>query len=256
MKKLFIPIFSVSLFLAAWEIASRGGFLNPALCPPPSKVFIAFLGMLRNGTVAEDLRASIWRTAAGAILGITIGVSVGLLSGRLKLWRQFVSPLIHIFRPLPPVALIPLMIVWFGIGDGAKIIMIALAVFFPVWIATHVGAERISSNYLHSAALLTKSRFKLFTHIIFPATLAHSTVGIRTGIAIAFIMTFVAELAGASSGLGYRISITQSAYRLDQTIAALLLLGALGALADQLCVRGIKRLFPWLNPANYVASPS
>lgn len=246
MKRFLWFILPIIASLTLWEFVSRSGFVNPALFPPPSKVAIALWEMITAGTLFSDLRDSLWRLIAGLFIGSAVGVIFGLLTGRIKSFATALSPIIQILRPLPPVAIIPLIIVWFGIDDGAKIFSIAFAVFFPVWINTHIGALQIPRDFLWGAKLLTNSSAKTFREVVFPAALPFTIVGIRTGIAIAFIMVFVSELAGASSGLGYRISITQLSYRIDEMIAALVVLGALGAIADQLFVLGTRKLFPWI----------
>jgi NitT/TauT family transport system permease protein len=246
MKRFFLFIFPIIAVIALWEFVSRGSFVNAALFPPPSQVAVAFWEMVMAGTLFSDLRDSLWRLLAGLFIGSALGVILGLLTGRIKSFATALSPIIQILRPLPPVAIIPLVIVWFGIGDGAKIFSIAFAVFFPVWMNAHIGATQIPQAFLWSAKLLANSPFKILRQVIFPATLPFVTAGIRTGIAIGFVMVFVSELSGASSGLGYRISITQMSYRIDQMIAGLFTLGALGAITDQLFIFGTRKLFPWI----------
>ena len=238
----FIPVL---VTLVLWEFVSRDGFVNPTLFPPPSQVANAFSGMVTS-TLFPDLQASAWRLLLGLCVGSTIGVTCGLLTGRIQSIAAMLSPIIHILRPLPPVAIIPLVIVWFGIDDGAKIFSIAFAVFFPIWVNTHMGVQRILRVFLWSAALLTDSSFKILREVVFPAALPFIIAGIRNGIAVAFIMVFVSELAGASSGLGYRIAVMQFAYRTDEMMAALVVLGALGATADKLFVFSTRKLYPWL----------
>ncbi len=246
MKKFLWFTLPIIVAIALWEIVSRSDFVNSALFPPPSKVAVALWEMMISGTLFSDLRDSLWRLIVGLFIGSAVGVVVGLLTGYFKSFATALTPIIQILRPLPPVAIIPLVIVWFGIDDGAKIFSIAFAVFFPVWINTHIGALQIPRAFLWGAKLLTKSSTKIFGEVVFPAALPFTIAGIRTGIAVAFIMVFVAELAGASSGLGYRISITHLAYRIDEMMAALIVLGALGAIADQLFVLGTRKLFPWI----------
>lgn len=246
MKRFLWFILPILVVVALWEFVSRSGSVNPALFPPPSKVVVALWEMVVAGTLFTDLRDSLWRLLVGLFIGSTVGVIFGLLTGRVKSFAAALSPIIQILRPLPPVAIIPLVIVWFGIDDSAKIFSIAFAVFFPVWINTHIGARQIPQAFLWGAKLLTKSSVKTLREVVFPAALPFVVAGIRVGIASAFIMVFVSELSGASSGIGYRISITYLAYRIDEMIAALLVLGALGAIADQLFVIGTHKLFPWV----------
>jgi ABC-type nitrate/sulfonate/bicarbonate transport system permease component len=239
-----LPIFCV---LILWEIVSRSSFVSPTLFPPPSKVIIALWGMIMTGTLLTDLRDSLWRLSAGLFIGSIVGIVVGLLTGRIKSFATAFTPIIQILRPLPPVAIIPLVIIWFGIDNGAKIFSIAFAVFFPVWINTHIGVRQIPQVFLWNAKLLTKSLTKTVTKVLFPATLPFMVAGIRTGIAVAFIMVFVSELTGASSGLGYRISVAHLSYRIDEMMAGLVILGVVGAMADRFFVFGVERFFPWIN---------
>lgn len=246
MKRFLWFIFPIIVLIALWEFVSGSGFVNPALFPPPSKVVVALWEMIMSGILFSDLRDSLWRLFAGLFIGSAFGVVFGLLTGRIKSFATALSPIIQILRPLPPVAIIPLVIVWFGIDDGAKIFSIAFAVFFPVWINAHIGARQIPQAFLWGAKLFTNSPVKILREVVFPAALPFVIAGIRVGIASAFIMVFVAELSGASSGIGYRISITYLSYRIDEMIAGLLVLGALGAITDQLFVFGTRKIFPWI----------
>ncbi|MFA5954391.1 MAG: ABC transporter permease [Patescibacteria group bacterium] len=238
-----LPIIAVGL---AWEVVSRSGIVNPSLFPPVSKVFLALWEMVNSGIIITDVGNSLWRLLLGLFFGSVIGIVLGLITGRVKKVSSLLVPIIQALRPLPPVAIIPLVIVWLGIDNTAKIFSIAFAVFFPVWINTYIGAQQIPQTFLWSAKLLTTSTLKVFYRVIFPATLPFAIAGIRSAIAVSYIMVFVSELAGASSGLGYRIAIAQSSYRIDEMIAALIVLGILGALTDYLFVLSTKKMFPYL----------
>jgi NitT/TauT family transport system permease protein len=246
MSKYLWPIAPLLAVLVLWELVSRSGIVSTALFPPPSQVMQSLGELVRSGTLLFDIKASLWRVLAGLVLGTLFGVVLGLLTGRMKSWAAALSPIIQVLRPLPAVAIIPLVIVWLGIGDGAKIFSISFAVFFPVWINAHIGAERVPRAFLWSAQLLTQSFFKKLFKVILPAALPFIIAGVRVGIAVAFIMVFVSELAGASVGVGYRISVSHLAYRIDDMMAALIVLGALGAFVDQLFVYFTRRIFPWV----------
>ncbi len=241
--RLALPII---VFLAAWEMISRSSLVNAALFPPPSKVMSALIEMIKSGEMFRDMRASYLRLIVGLTGGVSVGMLLGLLTGRMKLAADLLTPLIQILRPLPPVAIIPLVIVWFGIGEPAKVFSIGFAVFFPVWINSHLGAQQVPQRLLWSAATLTKSKWRTFSQVIFPAALPFIVAGLRVGIALSFVMVFVAELTGASEGIGYQISTAHLAYRIDKMMAALAVLGASGALADYLFAVGIVKVYPWL----------
>ncbi len=247
MKKIVWFILPILFVILLWEGVSHTAIVSQFLFPPPSKVLLALFEMIRSGTLITDIGASLWRLALGLLFGSVIGIGVGLLTGKMKQMSSMLVPIIQIFRPLPPVAIIPLVIIWFGIDDGAKIFSIAFAVFFPVWINTHIGAQQTPRAYIWSAKLLTESTAKIFRRVILPAATPFIVAGIRTAISVGFIMVFVSELAGASSGLGYRISISELSYHIDEMLAALIILGLLGAITDQLFVISTRKLFPWIN---------
>ena len=147
--------------LAVWEVVSRSASVNPRLFPPPTAVALALREWAAGGELIRDVAGSLWRIVLGLLLGGFLGIGIGLLTGRFRHFRRWLAPVIQVLRPLPPVAIVPLVIVWLGIGNGAKLFSIAFAVFFPVWINVHVGAASIPVNYLRSARLLSKSRARL-----------------------------------------------------------------------------------------------
>lgn len=246
MKRFFQQSFSIILILVVWEIISRAEVVPIALFPPPTKVTQALVEMARSGELLRDIQSSLWRAAAGFTIGSVVGIAIGAVTGRISIVNNYLSPFIQLLRPLPPVAIIPIVILWFGIGELSKLFSISFAVFFPVWINTHAGVRDIPKTFIWSAKTLKIKGFAILWKVIFPTALPFIVVGLRTGISIAFIMVFVSELAGASSGIGYQIYVSQLAYRMDRMMAALILLGLLGAMADIGLIRCISRIFPWL----------
>ncbi|MBI5036398.1 ABC transporter permease [Candidatus Micrarchaeota archaeon] len=246
-KKTFSFVLPLLVFLFLWEALARSGLVSIALFPPPTRVFSALFALLSEGFML-DILASIKRALAGLVLGSFLGVLIGLATGRISFVDKNLSPILHIFRALPPVALIPLFIVWFGIGDSSKVLSIALAVLFVAWLNTHIGAQRVPVHYIRAASMLTKSGggLKTMKDVVFPATLPFSIAGIRNGIAIAFIMVYVSELAGASQGIGYWIEVSQMTYAIDKMVAALAVLGLLAAATDTAFVKLTQRVFPWM----------
>ncbi len=239
-------LLSFSAFFIIWQVVSTSGIVNRTIFPPPTDVFEALVSLTVSGELFVHINASIWRVIGGLFIGSVAGIILGLLTGRIRLIDNFLSPILQLFRSFPPVAIIPLVIVWLGIGDTAKLFLISFAVFFPVWISTHTGASGIQINYLHAAVTLTKSRFKRWFKVVLPASSPSIVIGVRMGISIAFILVFVSELAGASSGLGYLISVSQASYRMDVMISGLFVLGFLGAFTDYLFMKTINRMLPWI----------
>jgi NitT/TauT family transport system permease protein len=244
MLSFLFPIIALLIFL---EAISRSGIVNITLFPPPTVWGLAFLEMAKNGELLRDVATSLWRVIAGLAIGSSIGILAGFATGRIKMLDNMLSPILNILRAFPPVAIIPLVILWFGIGESAKLFSISFAVFFPVWISSHMGASNIPHNYLRAAKSLSCGAGRKFIKVIFPAAMPFIITGVRIGISIAFILVFVAELAGASSGIGYQIALSQSIYRIDRMIAALIVLGTLGAFTDFLFTSTVRKYFPWVS---------
>lgn len=241
-----IRLVSLSVVGVCWELIVWAAFVPRSLFPAPSDVALAFVAWGQTGAMFTDVATSLWRALLGYGIGAVAGVAVGMVSGRFGWVNAAISPVLQALRPIPPVAIIPLVILWVGIGDAAKISSTAYAVFFPVWVATHAGSSGVPQLYIWSAKTLGATRFRELVAVVLPAALPTIAAGLRIGVSVAFVMVFVTELAGASSGLGYQIAASQSAYRVDRMIAALVLLAASGALTDYLQVQALYRICPWL----------
>lgn len=246
MKQIIRASLSIGALLIIWEVTACTQIVNVSLFPPPTRVVLAFVEMLHSGELQRDVPTSLLRVAAGLALGSILGIIVGIITARIEKVGHYLSPLIQLFRPLPPVAIIPLVIVWLGIGEVSKLFSISFAVFFPVWINTYIGARQVPKPLIWSAHSLKVKGPAVLWKVILPASLPFIVAGIRVGVAIAFVMVFVSELAGASAGIGYQISVSHLAYRVDRMIAALTTLGALGYVTDLALTEGTKRVFPWM----------
>lgn len=245
-RRVLTAIISLCVLVAAWEALARFNVVPATLFTPPSGVMRALGDLAATGELQRDLKASLWRAAVGLAAGCVAGVAVGSLTGRSHRAADILAPAIQLLRPLPPVAIIPLVIVWWGIGETSKVFSISFAVFFPMWISAHIGVRSVPPLYLWSAKSLGVSGLALWWRVILPAALPIIIAGLRTAVALSFVMVFVSELAGASSGLGYQISVSHLAYRVDKMMAALLVLGLCGAAADLIITQALERMLPWL----------
>lgn len=242
-----LALCSITAALLIWQFVANAGLVSPLLFPPPTAVFRAFVGWWYSGAFLTDVEASFGRVFAGLAIGAVSGMAVGLITGRSAIFRRTLTPIFQVLRPLPPVAIIPLVIIWLGIGEPAKVFSIAFGVFFPVWLNTHVGAANVAVEHLRSAKIFSTSRWRTLTRVIIPAAFPTIFAGLRVAVAIAFVMVYVAEFAGASAGIGYEISITYLGYRIDQMMAALAVLALAGALTDALLSLAVKLAFPWMS---------
>lgn len=248
LKNLLFEIFWMGLavlgFLILWEGISRLGLYNTLLLPPPTVISKTFYSMVGSGELISDILISLQRALIGFIAGSLFGTLVGILTGRLKFFDYTIGQLVKVFRSIPSIALVPLVIIWFGIGEMSKYILVFWGVFFPVWINTHLGASQVEKTVVWAAKSLGADRRKMLYEIILPSSLPFVIAGMRSGIAIAFVVLVAAEMAGAFGGLGYRIYASHLVFRVDKMMVGIITLGVLGALSDLLFATMIKAI-PW-----------
>lgn len=238
----------VPLFLILWEILSRSGLYNSTLLPPPSVVFRTLFEIIKSGELLIDLLASLSRTAIGLLLGSIVGIFLGFLTGWKKIFSNTIGQLIQLFRPIPPIAIIPLVILLMGIGETSKYFIIFWGVLFPMWLNTHVGVTKVEVKYIWAAKSLGASNRKIFYEIIFPAVSPFIVAGARISIAVALICLVAAEMSAASAGLGFRITYSHLVFRPDKMIANLVILGIIGATLDYLFVWLRNKILTWYRP--------
>ena len=246
------PLFSFVLGLLTlvgvfvlWELVCHIGVYNPHLFPPPSQIGRAFFQMVASGEWASDLRSSLVRYGIGFALGNLLGIALGVLTGRVQVIRDSLAPLLNFLRSTPSVALIPLAIVWFGIGDLQKVFIVTWGVTFPVWLNTHAGVSEVEREYVWAAQSLGAGGWQIYREVYVPRALPFIIAGARMGIATAFFALAAAEMAGAFSGVGFRIFHSHQMFRTDKMMVAILTIGLLGISCDRLFVRVMRWLLPW-----------
>lgn len=244
-----LNILGVLLLLAVWEIIPRLGLANPVLFPPPSKVLEAAWPMFGSGEIPWNILVSLGRAGSGFVIAAVLGVAIGVATARAPVIRDLVEPLLHGFRSVPVIALVPVSVLWFGIGEGAKVALVATGAFFPIWINSFIGVRDVHEIYLRSAACLGANRWQTLRYVVLPASLPFIIAGLRQGIAIALIVLVAAELAGARAGVAYMMSMGHQLFRVDIMFAGLVILGFLGFAGDRLFVALCRRLFPWYRPS-------
>jgi ABC-type nitrate/sulfonate/bicarbonate transport system permease component len=249
-SRLLLNVAGVLAFLGVWEaVPHLVPDLNTTLFPPPSDVFAAFVPMLASGEIAHHIGVSLGRAGLGFAIATVLGITAGLLTARVTLLQHLGEPLLHGFRSIPVIALVPISVLWLGIGEGAKVALVACGAFFPIWIATFIGVRDVHVVYLRSAACLGAGRLATMLWVVLPAALPLILAGLRQALAVSLIVLVAAELAGATAGVAYMMSMGHQLFRVDVMFIGLLLLGALGFLADRLFVALVRRLFPWYDSA-------
>lgn len=240
-----IGALSLPLFIAIWEFVSRSGIVNIVLFPPPSVVAEAVLAWVRSGQFFLDLGASLYRVSVGFAIGAVAGMIMGVLTGQFHLLSSFLSPLFHILRPIPPIAFVPIVILWFGLSESGKLFLVVWGVFFTVWLATHIGVQKVDRSLMRAAMMLGTPRRQMLYEVVLLGALPYIVVGLRTAVSISFYTLVAAELAGTFVGIVYRIEIAQQNLQTGQVMGGLAALGLLAFVADRSFAAIAERAVWW-----------
>ena len=231
--------------LLLWELASRSGLIPDQTLAAPSAVLTTLLRMIASGELPANLLVSAKRVGIGLAIGVSCGIVLALLAGLSKSGEAVVDPLVQITRTIPVVALSPLFIVWFGIGETPKIALITFATIFPVYLNLYNGIRAVDVRLLDAARSFGLGQRELIVHVILPGALPSLLVGLRYSLSIAVIMLVIAEQINASSGLGFLINNARDFMRTDIIVVCLMVYAILG-LGGDLLVRSIeKRALAW-----------
>jgi sulfonate transport system permease protein len=239
-----LPIFIV----VVWELASRTGFIAGNVLPAPSAVAEAFWRLLISGELIENIAVSTARALAGFAIGGSIGFVLGLANGVSALSRGLTDTTLQMIRNIPHLALIPLVILWFGIDEEAKLFLVALGVFFPIYVNTLLGIQSVDPQLVEMGRIYGMTRFQLFSRVILPGALPAIFVGLRYALGIMWLTLIVAETISASSGLGYMAMQAREFLLIDVVVLSILIYALLGKLADSFA-RLLERLSLQWHPA-------
>jgi len=243
--KQMLTIASPIFLLLLWEFMSRTGMIDIRFFPPPSAIVSTFIGMITSGELIGHISISLYRILGGFMLGVIPGIVIGLLMGLYSPIRHFVSPLVMALMPIPTLALLPIIIILFGIGDLSKVVTIAGSVFFPVVINTAAGVINIDSIHLDVAKNYGAGKGNFFFKIALPGAMPVMLEGIQMGQAIALLTIVAAEMMGATSGIGFLIWTSYKAFLLQEMYVGLILISFFGY-TFSLLLRGIqKKILPW-----------
>jgi ABC-type nitrate/sulfonate/bicarbonate transport system permease component len=240
-----LQISSLLFFFLIWEAVSRGGLVNPLFLSAPSAVLATVIRLLLSGELITHISVSLYRALAGFLIGAIIAVPHGILIAWFRTVEDATNPLVELFRPIPAVALIPVALLWFGIGDGSKIMVIAFACYFPIILNTISGVRGVDVNLLKVARLFGASRMQTLTKIILPSSFPFIMTGLRVGVAVALILLITTEMIGARSGLGFMIIDAQYTFKTERMFAGILTIGVIGFLLNGLMVAIERRLTKW-----------
>jgi len=239
----------LAVFVVAWQLISMyGQRVNPQLdvmMPPPTAVISAAADLIAHGVLLTHIVDSLKRVLLAVGAAAVLGVPLGLAMGWSKRFRAAVDPLLEFIRPIPPLAWIPLSILWFGIGDVQIVYIIFLAAFFPVVLNSLAGARDVDTYLVRAGLSLGARPRELFLTVVLPAALPHIFTGIRIGLGIGWMALVAGELVAAPSGLGYMINNARTLFRSDYILLGMVLIGALGLVLDYLMRQAARFAMPW-----------
>lgn len=221
-----------TLVLLLWQGLSAGGVIPSRILPSPFDVVKAGVELSASGELIDHISISLWRALVGFLIGGSIGFALGLFNGLFKSFDLLLDTSIQMLRNIPHLALIPLVILWFGIDETSKIFLVVLGVLFPVYINTYHGIKSVDRGLIEMGRAYGLKGFSLFVHVIFPGALSSILVGIRYSLGIMWTTLIVAETIAANSGVGYMAMNAREFMQMDIIVLSILIYAFLGKLSD------------------------
>jgi sulfonate transport system permease protein len=234
--------------LVVWQIACNTGFVSPRVLPAPTDIAVAAWKYVANGELPRNMWVSFWRATAGFVVGGGIGFFFGLANGLSRRSELVFDATLQMVRNIPHLALIPLVIIWFGIDETAKIFLVALGVFFPVYVNTQHGIRSVDPQLIEMGRIYGMTPRELFTRVILPGALPSIFVGVRFGLGIMWLTLIVAETIAANSGIGYMAMQAREFLLVDVVVLSIVIYALLGKAADS-AARLLERLCLQWHPA-------
>ena len=231
------------LLIAGWQAASSLGWLSTRVLPAPSSVAQAAWALAASGELWTHVQVSAGRALSGLAIGGALGLALGLLTGSLRVAETLLDSTVQMVRNIPALALIPLVILWFGIGEGAKLFLISVAVFFPIYLNTFHGIRNVDPGLIEMGRTYGLSRWQLYRQVVLPGALSSILVGLRFALGLMWVILIVAETISAQSGIGYLTMNAREFLQTDVVLVGILLYALLGKLGD-VAARGLERY--WL----------
>lgn len=241
---------AMGVLLIAWLVASATGLVQPSYFPTPASLFQSAIDLVKYGyqghSLAQHVGSSLFRTVAGFAIGVVLGVPLGLFAGYSRITGAMVSPIIAFIRPIPPIAFIPMAVLYFGLGELGKIILIAFVSFNYAQTNAEAGAKQVPLAYLRAAESLGLTRMQTFYYVVVPAALPQIFTGLKVALALSWAVVVAAELVGAQSGLGYMISDAALLLRIPVVFIGIILIGLIGLTLNLTLNAAESRIVHWI----------
>lgn len=233
------------LLIGVWEIGARMGWISPLVLPAPSEAWGAFVDLARSGDLVRHLEASLSRLVQGWVYGTALGLALGFAAGLFSVARAGIAPLTAAFFPIPKIALLPLFIIWFGIGEESKVATILFGVLFPTIIAVYGGVDNVDRTLVRMGQSFGLSWWSIVRKIVLPGAMPAILSGMRISASIAIILLVAAEMIGAEYGIGAYILLAGNLMATEQLIAGVAMLSVLGLAVSWLLGRAERHLLRW-----------
>lgn len=230
------------VLLIVWQVVSGANLVSARKLPAPAIVWQAALEVARNGQLGDGLMVSLRRMLIGFVIGALIGAALGVFAGLQRWGDATIDPVLQMIRNVPLFGLIPLLILWFGIGELPKLVLIALAAGLPIYVNVHAGIRDADAQLIEATSVLGYTRWQRLRHVVLPGALPYTLVGVRIGVASAWLALVVAETVATDSGIGYLINNARDFLRTDIVIVGLLVYALVGLLMDTI----LRLLERWL----------
>jgi sulfonate transport system permease protein len=244
-KAALLRLVSPLALLALWQLASSSGLLSERLLAAPDKIAGTAVDLLRDGTLTDAIGVSLQRAGTGFLIGAVAGVGLALAAGLSRVGENAVDPPMQMLRALPLFGLIPLFILWFGIGETPKVALVAFGVAFPLYLNTFSGIRSVDARLAEVGRVLSLGRIALIRHVVLPGALPQALVGLRQSLGVAWLALIVAEQVNASKGLGFMINDAREFLRTDIVVLGLLVYAVLGLTTDAIVRLLERRALAW-----------
>ncbi len=245
MKRKILGLVVPAAILILWGIVSILGIFPESILPKISDVIHAFIDMTVSGILLEDLGVSILRVLEGYLAAAVLGILIGAAMGMSDTVYDLLMPTFTAIRQIPMIAWIPLVVLWFGLGEMSKIVIVFLAAFFQIMMNTYSGISSTDQSYIEVAKMYRYSKGKMFTKIYLPSAIPQIFIGLRLGLGVSWMAVVAAELVAATSGIGYRLSYARTMMESAVVIACMLVIGIIGMLMDMFLGKLTKQAMPW-----------
>lgn len=244
-KKAILAIIIPIVVFIAWYVVTKNGNIPTGILPTPAMVKNAFIDMIHTKELQTDLMISLQRVLKGFVVSAILGILLGSLIGMFGIMKDLLMSTITVIRQIPIIAWIPLIIMWAGIGESSKVIIIVLAAFFPILVNTESGVEQTPKGLIEVAQLYRLNVWQIFIKVYLPHALPQILVGLKLGLGVSWMAVVAAEMIASNAGIGYRLNYSRSMMEADKVIVCMIVIGLVGVLMDKVIGLLFKKITPW-----------